>query len=115
EPIDTTGQAPNPAGPIRVTLSSSAVYPSRAPHAFEAAADLGYDGVEVMVWSDKHTQSARALNDLSARYGVPVTSIHAPSLVLSQSVWGRLPGPKLEHSVDLALEVGASTVVVHPP
>lgn len=101
--------------PARVTLSTSAVYPSRAPHAFEAAAELGYDGVEVMVWSDSHTQSAEALKVLAADYGVPVTSIHAPTLVVSQRIWGRLPGPKLEHSVDLALEVGASTVVVHPP
>lgn len=115
EPIDTAGPAPGPAPPIRVTLSTSALYPSRAPHAFEAAAQLGYDGVEVMVWSDKHSQSADPLLELSRQYGVPVTSIHAPSLVLSQGVWGRLPGPKLERSVDLALEVGASTVVVHPP
>ncbi|MGC0250232.1 sugar phosphate isomerase/epimerase family protein [Pseudactinotalea sp. Z1748] len=112
-----SGQAAPSAGneEIRVALSTSAVYPSRAPHAFQAAAELGYDGVEVMVWSDRSSQNARALQDLSAQYGVPVTSIHAPSLVLSQNVWGRLPGPKLERSVDLALEVGASTVVVHPP
>ncbi|MEK8227177.1 TIM barrel protein [Oerskovia sp. M15] len=34
---------------------------------------------------------------------------------MSQRVWGRLPGPKLEQTVDLALELGAETVVVHPP
>lgn len=99
----------------RVALSTAAVYPSRAKDAFRLAAEIGYDGVEVMVWSDKDTQSAQALNNLTERFGVPVNSIHAPSLVVSQRVWGRLPGPKLERSVDLALEVGASTVVVHPP
>lgn len=98
-----------------MTLSSACVYPLKTPHAFEAAAALGYDGVEIMVWSDAHTQQVRSLERLVADYGVPVTSIHAPSLVLSQGVWGRLPGPKLERSVDLALELGASTVVVHPP
>jgi len=115
QPIAAGGPDARTEQPPRVTLSTSAVYPSRAPHAFEAAAELGYDGVEVMVWSDSHTQSAEALKVLAADYGVPVTSIHAPTLVVSQRIWGRLPGPKLEHSVDLALEVGASTVVVHPP
>lgn len=112
---DAGPQVPPSADQIRVTLSSAAVYPSRAPHAFELAADLGYDGVEVMVWSDKHTQSAESLRTLSADYGVAVTSIHAPSLVLSQRVWGSQPGPKLERAVDLAQDVGARTVVVHPP
>ncbi|HLS26348.1 MAG TPA: sugar phosphate isomerase/epimerase [Beutenbergiaceae bacterium] len=108
-------QGSNPEDQVRVTLSSAAVYPSRAPHAFELAADLGYDGVEVMVWTDKVTQSAAALRQLSSDYGVQIGSIHAPSLVLSQRVWGSRPGPKLERSVELAQEVGARTVVVHPP
>jgi hypothetical protein len=31
-----------------VALSTSSVYPERTPDAFEMAARLGYDGVEVM-------------------------------------------------------------------
>ncbi|WP_163544180.1 sugar phosphate isomerase/epimerase family protein [Occultella kanbiaonis] len=100
---------------IRVTLSNISVYPRKAPFAFEIAAELGYDGLEIMVLPDTTTKDARALNRLAADHGQPVTSIHAPSLVLSQGIWGRLPGPKLERSVDLALEVGAEVVVVHPP
>ncbi len=46
---------------------------------------------------------------------MPIRSIHAPTLLVSQRVWGRSPGPKLRRSVELAQEVGASTVVVHPP
>lgn len=100
---------------IKVTLSSASVYPRKAPFAFEAAAHLGYDGMEVMVWSDTTTQDAKALAKLSADVGVPIRSVHAPTLLVSQRVWGRLPGPKLEQTVDLALELGAQTVVVHPP
>ncbi|PZR53452.1 sugar phosphate isomerase/epimerase [Xylanimonas oleitrophica] len=103
------------APPIPVTLSTASVYPRRAAYAFEAAADLGYDGVEVMVWSDPATQDASQLARLAADHGVPVRSIHAPTLLVSQRVWGRSPAPKLRRSVDMALEVGASTVVVHPP
>ena len=107
----STGDEPR----IKVTLSSASVYPRKAPFAFEAAAHLGYDGMEVMVWSDSTTQDAKALAKLSADVGVPIRSVHAPTLLVSQRVWGRLPGPKLERTVDLALELGAGTVVVHPP
>ena len=44
-----------------VALSTSSVYPERTPDAFEMAARLGYDGVEVMVYTDPVSQSAEAL------------------------------------------------------
>lgn len=115
---DATTPRP-PSGPgeprIHVTLSTASVYPRHAGYAFQAAADLGYDGVEVMVWSDEVTQDAAALNRLARDHETPIRSIHAPTLLVSQRVWGRSPGPKLRRSVELAQEVGAETVVVHPP
>ncbi|MBD8080319.1 sugar phosphate isomerase/epimerase family protein [Cellulosimicrobium arenosum] len=116
-PDATTERPPTEPGEPRnhVTLSTASVYPRRAAYAFEAAADLGYDGMEVMVWSDEATQDADALLKLSAEHGMPIRSIHAPTLLVSQRVWGRAPGPKLRHTVEMAQEVGASTVVVHPP
>jgi sugar phosphate isomerase/epimerase len=98
-----------------VTLSTASVYPRRAAFAFEAAAELGYDGVEVMVWSDPATQDPAVLARLAADHGVPVRSIHAPTLLVSQRLWGYDPAPKLDRTVNMALELGASTVVVHPP
>ncbi len=47
--------------------------------AFELAARLGYDGVEVMVWTDPVTQEAGALRTLSEHHGIPVLSVHAPT------------------------------------
>ena len=44
-----------------VALSTSSVYPERTPDAFEMAARLGYDGVEVMVYTDPVSQAAEAL------------------------------------------------------
>jgi sugar phosphate isomerase/epimerase len=55
------------------------------------------------------------LRELSARYDLPILSIHAPVLLLTQFVWGTDPHAKLARSAELAVEVGASTVVVHPP
>lgn len=100
---------------IKVTLSSASVYPRKVAYAFELAAELGYDGLEVMVWSDSTTQDDNALAHLAQQFGVQIRSIHAPTLLVSQNVWGAKPGPKLAKAVDMAQSLGASTVVVHPP
>src|SRR6478609_11547223 len=63
---------------IPVLLSSSSVFPEPTAAAFELAAKLGYDGVEVMVWTDAVSQDAGALRGLSDHYGVHIGSIHAP-------------------------------------
>lgn len=108
-------QAPAPGLP-RVTLSTSSVYPLGVAAAFETAARLGYDGVEVMVLSDPITQDAEVLNRLAQRHGLPVTSIHAPTLLVAQRVYGASdPWTKIDRSVDLAHEVGCPTIVLHPP
>ena len=100
---------------IKVGLSTASVYPLRAEAAFEYAARLGYDGVELMVWGESVSQDIDAVAKLSRRYGVPVLSVHAPCLLISQRVWGANPISKLDRSVRAAEKLGAQTVVVHPP
>jgi sugar phosphate isomerase/epimerase len=87
----------------------------RTEAAFEYAARLGYDGVELMVWGESVSQDIGAVENLSQRYRMPVLSVHAPCLLISQRVWGANPIPKLERSVRAAEQLGAQTVVVHPP
>ena len=100
---------------IPVLLSSSSVFPEPTAAAFELAATLGYDGVEVMVWTDAVSQDAGALRGLSKHYGVPVRSVHAPCLLVTQRVWSPDPWERLRKSAALADDLGASLVVVHPP
>ncbi|AYE94162.1 sugar phosphate isomerase/epimerase [Mycobacterium paragordonae] len=100
---------------IKVGLSTASVYPLRTEAAFEYAARLGYDGVELMVWGEAVSQDIDAIGRLSRRYGVPVLSVHAPCLLISQRVWGANPIVKLDRSVRAAEQLGAQTVVVHPP
>lgn len=99
----------------RVALSTSSVYPESCADAFEIAARLGYDGVEVMVWTDPVSQDVGALKRLSQHYGVPVLSVHAPTLLVTQRVWGKEPWSKLERSLQMAEDLGSSAVVAHPP
>jgi len=99
----------------RVALSTASVYPHTCADAFRFAAELGYDGVEVMVWTDPVSQDAAALERLSDHYRMPVLAVHAPTLLVTQRVWGREPWVKIERSCELARRLGASTVVAHPP
>lgn len=98
-----------------VTLSTASVYPEKVPAAFELAAQLGYDGIEVMVATDPASQDLTVLRRLSDYHQIPIRSIHAPCLLLTQRVWGREPWGKLRRSREVAEELGASVVVVHPP
>jgi sugar phosphate isomerase/epimerase len=98
-----------------VTLSTASTYPESTAAAFEMAARLGYDGVEVMVLGDPVSQDPEALLRLRDHYGIPVSSVHAPCLLISQRVWGSEPWAKLQRARAAAERLGASTVVVHPP
>ena len=98
-----------------VALSTASVYPESCASAFATAARLGYDGVEVMVWTDPVSQEAGALAALSELHGIPVVSVHAPTLLLTQRVWSTDPWTKVDRSIELARDLGASTVVLHPP
>lgn len=101
--------------PVPVALSTSSVYPERTADAFQLAARLGYDGVEVMVYTDPASQSGDALERLVDYHQIPVLAVHAPSLLLTQLVWGWEPWSKLVKAKDLAERLGAKTVVLHPP
>jgi sugar phosphate isomerase/epimerase len=100
---------------IQVVLSTASVFPERVPDAFETAARLGYDGLEVMVTADPVSQDAGVLARLAEYHGIPVVAVHAPNLLITQRVWGLDAWGKLEKSRELAERLGARVVVVHPP
>ncbi|HET9255863.1 MAG TPA: sugar phosphate isomerase/epimerase family protein [Pseudonocardiaceae bacterium] len=102
-------------GAIRVALSTASVWPEPISVAFELAAELGYDGVEVMVWGDAVSQDIAAVAALASRYRMPVFALHAPCLLITQRVWAADPAVRLDLAVRAAEELGADTVVVHPP
>jgi sugar phosphate isomerase/epimerase len=99
----------------KVGLSTASVYPESTAAAFELAGKLGYDGVEVMVWTDPISQDANALRRLSEHYEVPILAIHAPCLIVTQRVWSTDPWVKLQKAQFAAEMLGAQTVVLHPP
>lgn len=99
----------------RISLSTSSVYPESTASGFELAARLGYDGVEVMVGIDPVSTDIDAIRGLRDYHQIPVVSVHAPCLLVTQRVWGTEPWDKLKRSAEMAHAVGADLVVVHPP
>ena len=96
-------------------LSTASVYPETTTHAFEYAARLGYDAVEVMVGIDVVSQSIARSGSLRDYHELPVCAVHAPCLLITQRVWGTDPWGKLERSAEMAAALDADVVVVHPP
>ncbi|AUG77972.1 hypothetical protein CFP65_3168 [Kitasatospora sp. MMS16-BH015] len=99
----------------KVLLSTASVYPENTVTAFELAARLGYDGVEVMVWNDPVSQDIEALRRLADAHRMPIHAVHAPCLLITQRVWTTDPWTKLVRARAAAEKLGADTVVVHPP
>ncbi|MGH8966141.1 MAG: sugar phosphate isomerase/epimerase family protein [Actinomycetes bacterium] len=102
-----------PAPPV--ALSTASVYPESVRAGFELAAELGYDGVELMVWGDPVSQDVSAVSDLAERFEVPVLALHAPCLAVTQRVWSADPIGRIRRSVAAAATLGCRTVVLHPP
>lgn len=111
----SSGPAPRDGSEPVVALSTASVYPQSTADAFELAARLGYDAVEVMVSIDPVSQDIDAVRHLSDYHEIPVCAVHAPCLLITQRVWGTEPWGKLEKSAEMADAVGADVVVVHPP
>ncbi|MBO0843589.1 MAG: sugar phosphate isomerase/epimerase, partial [Nocardioides sp.] len=71
-----------------IGLSTSSVYPESTAHAFTYAKRVGYDAVEIMVGIDTLSQQKAAVQQLSEHHGIPISAIHAPTLLFTQQVWG---------------------------
>lgn len=100
---------------VKIGMSTSCTFPKGLDSSFRIAKEAGYDGMEIMISADQASRSAGAMQQLIDKHDFPVLAIHAPVLFFTQFVWGTNPAMKLQRSVELAAEVGADCVVVHPP
>ncbi|MBM7051956.1 MULTISPECIES: sugar phosphate isomerase/epimerase [unclassified Rothia (in: high G+C Gram-positive bacteria)] len=99
---------------IPVGLSTSCLFPLGVPETFQAAVDLGYDSVEVMITGNALSQEPQDLLDLVQKHQKPISAIHAPTLLLTQQVWGRAWN-KMQMAARMTRAVGADVIVAHPP
>jgi len=103
------------AAPSPVALGTSSVFPDTVAGSFDIAQELGYDGMEVIVTVDPASQDTAAIERVASRHALTVESVHAPTLLLTQTVWSLDPWEKLRRSAEMAQVLGAPVVVVHPP
>jgi sugar phosphate isomerase/epimerase len=99
----------------RLLCSTASIFAKPLHEAFPILAAAGFGGVEVMVTKDPATQDPRLLRELSEEHGLVIEAIHAPFLLMTRSVWGADPVGKIYRGIELAQDVGADLVVVHPP
>ena len=99
----------------RLACSTASVFAKPLRMIFALIADAGFSGVEVMVTKDPATQDPRSLRALAGEHGLRLDAIHAPFLLVTQTVWGTDPVTKIYRAIELAEESGTPLVVVHPP
>ncbi|MFW0112390.1 sugar phosphate isomerase/epimerase family protein [Rothia sp. CCM 9416] len=99
---------------IPVALSTSCLFPLGVHETFSTAVDLGYDSVEVMITHTALSQEPYDLLNLVQEYQIPISAIHAPTLLLTQQVWGRAWN-KMQMAAKMTKAVGADVIVAHPP
>lgn len=99
----------------KIICSTVSLFSMSLDDVFPLVAETGFDGVEVMVTKDPDTREPERLRGLVEQSGLAIEAIHAPFLMMTRTVWGRDPIGKIDRAVELAEEVGAPLVVVHPP
>lgn len=99
----------------KVLLSTTSVYPEASASAFEVAAALGYDGIELMIGVDALSTDISSIEKMANYHGMPVLSVHAPTLLVTQGTWGADAWGKLRRSAEAVQHLGGDVVVLHPP
>ena len=100
--------------PAAACFSTAPFYRLPLRDAMRHMAAAGYRSVEVMVTHDPPRRSPAARRR-PRRTTCRIEAIHAPFLLITRRVWGTDPLGKIYRSAQLAEEVGAALVVVHPP
>lgn len=99
----------------RILASTGPLYARPLDWAFGVIAAAGYDGVELMVTQDPMTQQPDSIVTAAATEGVEVPVVHGPFLLLTRRVFGSDLVVKAQRSLALAGDIGADTMIVHPP
>ena len=97
-----------------ILLSTGSLHTYGLNRAFELAAQVGFDGVEVIIDQRADTWQVDYLKRLSDENALPIRSLHSPFL-LAVPGWPRADGDRILRTVKLAETIGADTVVAHLP
>ncbi|MBN1935069.1 MAG: TIM barrel protein, partial [Anaerolineae bacterium] len=96
-----------------IILSTGSIYTYGTARIFELAAEMGFDGIEVLVDQRPDTWQTDYLRRLSETYNLPILALHSPFDHVAH--WEQGPVAYLRRTVELARSLGVPTVVQHLP
>jgi len=99
----------------QILASTGPLFARPLDWAMGVVAEAGFDGVELMVTQDPSTQDSERIADTVRSEGIRVPVVHGPFLLLTRRVFGTDLVTKARRSLELAADVGADTMIVHPP
>lgn len=95
-----------------VVFSTGSLYPFGLNRVYAWAAEVGFDGVEVMMDERWDTHQRGYMDALRETHGIPILSLHPP---LYRGAWNLEPGETLVRVAKLARRLEVPVVVAHPP
>ena len=100
---------------MQILASTGPLFARPLDWACGVVAEAGYDGVELMVTGDATTQDSEQVAAVLDKEGVTAPVVHGPFLLLTRRVFGTDLVEKARRSLELAGDLGADTMIVHPP
>ena len=97
---------------LPVGFSTGSLYPFGLERVYGWAAEVGFDGVEIMMDERWDTHQEFYLRALVERHGVPILALHPP---LRRGAWGLGAEETLVRVARLASKLEVPVVVAHPP
>ena len=99
----------------RLLASTGPLLMSPLGFAFDAIADAGYDGVELLIAHNPESRDPDAVLGHAREAGLDVPVVHGPYMVLLRTVLGSAYVEKTRRSLELTAAMGATTMVAHAP
>ncbi len=100
---------------VKILASTGPLFARPLEWACAVIAEAGYDGIELMITQDPQTQDSARIAEVARAEGVSVPVVHGPFLLLTRRVLGTDLVTKARRSLEIASDLGATTMIVHPP
>jgi sugar phosphate isomerase/epimerase len=100
---------------MRFALSTGSLYTYGLDRVFALAAEVGFDGIEVLVDHRFDTRQPVYLRRLMERHGLPILSVHAPFRPKRLAAWPRTQPESIAATAEIARAVDAGIIIVHLP
>jgi sugar phosphate isomerase/epimerase len=97
---------------VPVVFSTGSLHPFGLERVYSWAAEVGFDGVEIMMDDRWDTHQSGYLDLLAGKHGIPILALHPP---LRRDAWNLRPDETLVRVAKMARSTEVPVVVAHPP